>query len=81
MFDLFGVVSAQSIENKPLECYNTVALLRTAQVVHRPVLHRGINNLSCSPSDGKEWITTSFTCPLYEEAVIWSVSPNGDAEN
>lgn len=47
-------VSAQSIENKTLARYNTVALLRTAQVVHRPVLHKGINNLSCSPSGGEE---------------------------
>lgn len=62
-------VSSRSIENKPLARYNTLALLRTAQVVHRPVLHRGVNNLSCSPSDEEEWISISFICLLHEEAV------------
>lgn len=65
-------VSAQSIENKPLAHYNTLALLRAAQ---RPMLHRGINNLSCSPSNGEEWISTSFTCLLYEKAVNMECFP------
>lgn len=46
-------IGAGNIENKLLACYNTVALLRARQVTRGPELHRGICNLSCSPSEGR----------------------------
>lgn len=60
---MYSFISAENIESKLLACYNTVALVRARQVACGSVLHRGIRNLSCSPSEGRG-LDKSILCPL-----------------